>query len=73
MRPSNDVAYRLYRKHGFEVRRREPRYYRDGEDAWVMAAEVGGETYRRRLAERWRALNERLRRAHVEVGQKAID
>jgi ribosomal-protein-alanine N-acetyltransferase len=73
MRPSNEVAYRLYRKYGFEVRRRDPGYYRDGEDAWVMAAEVGGSGYRRGLAERWRALERRLRRAHVEVGQAGIE
>jgi ribosomal-protein-alanine N-acetyltransferase len=73
MRPSNDVAYRLYRKYGFEVQRQAPGYYRDGEDAWVMAADVKGEAYRRRLAERWRALNRRLRLAQVEVGQEDID
>jgi ribosomal-protein-alanine N-acetyltransferase len=69
MRPSNDVAYRLYRKYGFEVQRQVPGYYRDGEDAWVMAAEVGGGTYRRWLAERRRALNRRLRHAQIEVAQ----
>jgi ribosomal-protein-alanine N-acetyltransferase len=69
MRPSNDVAYHLYGKYGFEVRRSAPGYYRDGEDAWVMVAEVGSEAYGRRLAEHWRALNERLRRAQVEVRQ----
>jgi ribosomal protein S18 acetylase RimI-like enzyme len=73
MRPSNDVAYRLYRKYGFEVQRRAPGYYRDGEDAWVMAADAKGEAHRRRLAERRRALNRRLRLAQVEVGQEGID
>lgn len=40
VRPSNRVAQRLYAKVGFvrvEVRRS---YYRDGEDAWVMALEL---------------------------------
>jgi ribosomal-protein-alanine N-acetyltransferase len=70
MRPSNNVAYQLYRKYGFKVTRRQPSYYRDGEDAWVMAAEVESEPYRRRLTERWRTVKERLRRAEVEIGQK---
>jgi ribosomal-protein-alanine N-acetyltransferase len=73
MRPSNGVAYQLYRKHGFKVKHRQPGYYQDGEDAWVMAAEVGSESYRRGLAERWRALEERLHRAQVEVGRKDSD
>jgi ribosomal-protein-alanine N-acetyltransferase len=70
MRPSNDVAYRLYRKYGFDVKHREPGYYGDGEDAWVMVAEVAGETYRRRLTELERALDERLHRAQIGVGQR---
>jgi ribosomal-protein-alanine N-acetyltransferase len=73
MRPSNGVAYQLYRKYGFEVGRRQRRYYRDGEDAWVMAAEVGSGTYRRRLAERRRVLNERLRDAQVEIAEGDVD
>jgi ribosomal-protein-alanine N-acetyltransferase len=36
VRASNDVAIRLYERHGFEVRRTVPRYYDDGEDALVM-------------------------------------
>jgi ribosomal-protein-alanine N-acetyltransferase len=73
MRPSNEIAYRLYRNYGFEVQRQAPGYYRDGEDAWVMAADAKGEAHRRRLAERRRALNRRLRLAQVEVGQEGID
>ena len=72
MRPSNDVAYALYRKHGFEVERRRHRYYQDGEDAWVMAADVRGEASLRRLASRRRALEERLRQAEIEVGRPGI-
>jgi ribosomal-protein-alanine N-acetyltransferase len=68
MRPSNGVAFQLYRKYGFEVEHRQPGYYRDGEDALVMAAEVDSETYRRRLAERWSALRARRSRAQVEFG-----
>jgi ribosomal-protein-alanine N-acetyltransferase len=70
MRPSNTVAHQLYGKHGFEVTRRVPKYYRDDEDAWVMAVEAGSETYRRRWAALWRVLDERLRRAQVEIGQE---
>jgi ribosomal-protein-alanine N-acetyltransferase len=69
MRPSNDVAYALYQKHGFEVERRRHRYYQDGEDAWVMAAEIDNEAYRRRLARQHRALKERLQREQIEVRQ----
>ncbi len=69
MRPSNDVAYELYRKHGFEVERRRRRYYQDGEDAWVMAAEINNEGYQQRLAQ-WRdELKERFRREQIDVGQ----
>ena len=73
MRPSNYVAYRLYRKYGFAVQRKERRYYRDGEDAWLMAAEVGGNSYRRWLAKRRRVLEGRLRRGQVEVGREDSD
>ncbi|MEF8856565.1 MAG: ribosomal protein S18-alanine N-acetyltransferase [Haloplanus sp.] len=40
VRESNDVARTLYRDTGFEVARRVPRYYRDGEDALVMILDV---------------------------------
>jgi ribosomal-protein-alanine N-acetyltransferase len=69
MRPSNDVAYRLYRKFGFGVVRFQPDYYRDGEDAWVMAASLGDQDYRRRLAELGELLTQRFRRQDIEVGQ----
>jgi len=36
VRASNQVAIRLYERHGFEHRRTVPRYYDDGEDALVM-------------------------------------
>jgi ribosomal-protein-alanine N-acetyltransferase len=41
VRESNDVARTLYRDVGFDVARRVPRYYRDGEDALVMVLDVG--------------------------------
>jgi ribosomal-protein-alanine N-acetyltransferase len=40
VRESNDPARTLYRDIGFEVARRVPRYYRDGEDALVMILDV---------------------------------
>ncbi len=36
VRPSNRAAFRLYRKLGYHVLGRRPRYYGDGEDALVM-------------------------------------
>ncbi len=49
MRPSNDVAYQLYRRFGFEVVEYQRGYYRDGEDAWVMAVDMGEAAYQRQL------------------------
>ena len=69
MRPSNDVAYALYKKHGFEVERRRHGYYQDGEDAWVMAADIDDEAYRQELARQQEALKERLQRERIEVRQ----
>lgn len=69
MRPSNDVAYALYKKHGFEAKQRRQRYYQDGEDAWVMAAQIDNEAYRQQLARQQEALKERLRREQIEVRQ----
>ena len=40
VRESNDPARTLYRDVGFDVARRVPRYYRDGEDALVMVLDV---------------------------------
>jgi len=36
VRETNDTAKRLYERFGFEIHRRLPRYYDDGEDAFVM-------------------------------------
>jgi ribosomal-protein-alanine N-acetyltransferase len=69
MRPSNDVAYRLYRKHDFEVVEYRRGYYRDGEDAWVMAAELADEAGRRGLEKRGRKIRRRLDGQDVDVGQ----
>lgn len=61
VRPSNRVAQHLYRKYGFRLERVHRDYYRDGEDAWLMAAEVGGNAYWTRLTGLRQALEARLR------------
>ncbi|WP_435067432.1 ribosomal protein S18-alanine N-acetyltransferase [Haloplanus sp. C73] len=40
VREGNEAARALYRDVGFDVARRVPRYYRDGEDALVMVLDV---------------------------------
>lgn len=40
VRESNDSAIRLYRRFGFQFRRTLPRYYDDGEDAYVLVSEL---------------------------------
>ncbi len=40
VRVSNLPAIRLYEKFGFKIVRRVPRYYRDGEDAFVMVLRI---------------------------------
>lgn len=40
VRASNDAALSLYRSEGFEPLRRIPRYYEDGEDAYVMVLDL---------------------------------
>lgn len=73
MRPSNEVALRLYRKYGFEVEARRYGYYQDGDDAWIMAVDVGDDEYRQLLARRREALMQRLDREQIEVGQNGDD
>jgi ribosomal-protein-alanine N-acetyltransferase len=60
VRPSNQVAQKLYRKYRFRFTGVHAGYYRDGEDAWLMTAEIGQDTYRARLAELRRNLEPRL-------------
>ncbi len=40
VRCSNKEAVRLYEKHGFVIRQQLNAYYRDGEDAYLMAIEL---------------------------------
>jgi len=44
VRVSNDPAIRLYDELRFKKVKRHPRYYMDGEDAWVMASPIAEET-----------------------------
>ncbi len=64
VRVSNTVAQNLYRKYGFEVVGRRPRYYRDNdEDADLMTVDqIQSEAYRARLRDLRAALEDRLRR-----------
>jgi ribosomal-protein-alanine N-acetyltransferase len=78
VRPSNRVAQSLYRKYGFRFTGVCEGYYRDGEDAWLMTAEIDRDTYRARLIELHRALETRLvhsaqGRDTAHVGQKEAD
>ncbi|MFB6303008.1 MAG: ribosomal protein S18-alanine N-acetyltransferase [Haloferacaceae archaeon] len=41
VRESNEAAQSLYRTVGFEAARRLPRYYQDGEDAFLMTLDLG--------------------------------
>lgn len=73
MRPSNDVARQLYDKYGFQLTDTHRGYYRDGEDAWLMAADLDGDAYQAQLRELRQALEDRLCRQQIEVGQTNPD
>jgi ribosomal-protein-alanine N-acetyltransferase len=80
VRPSNKAAQRLYQKYGFQFTGVHEGYYRDGENAWLMAVEIGRNIYRKRLAELRQALEERLchpaqrqQATASHVGQKEAD
>jgi ribosomal-protein-alanine N-acetyltransferase len=45
VRVSNEPARTLYESVGFEPARRVPRYYRDGEDAFIMVLDVDEWTF----------------------------
>ena len=40
VRVTNEPAIQLYKRIGFEIVRRVPRYYYDGEDAYVMSVQI---------------------------------
>ena len=69
VRVTNSVAKNLYKKYGFEVVGRRPRYYRDNdEDADLMTVEgVQQPEYRRKLKILRAALEDQLRREVLRV------
>ncbi len=69
MRPSNQVAHQLYSKYGFQLRKTQRTYYRDGEDAWLMAVRVGDD-YRADLSQRRREIKGRLREQQIAVDRQ---
>lgn len=73
VRPSNRAAQQLYRKYGFQFTSTRNGYYRDGEDAWLMAADVGTNGYRDQLLDLRLALDDRLLDQGVFIGQEYGD
>lgn len=73
VRASNQVAQNMYRKYGFRFKNVHPRYYRDGEDAWLMEAQVNRKAYWTQLTRLRCALEARLSWQQVGVGQKSRD
>jgi ribosomal-protein-alanine N-acetyltransferase len=73
VRAYNSVAHRLYEKYGFRDRGVHRGYYSDGEDAWIMEAEVTAADYSQLIATMRRTLEERLLGRHIEVGQEDGD
>jgi ribosomal-protein-alanine N-acetyltransferase len=63
VRPSNKTAQRLYQKYGFRFTGIHEGYYRDGENAWLMAVEIDRNIYRKRLIELRQELETRLRQS----------
>ena len=72
VRVSNLAAQNLYRKYGFKVVGRRPRYYSDNrEDALIMTAEhVGSAPYQRLLHRQRVELHERLERLALATSQE---
>ncbi len=73
VRISNRAAQSLYRKYGFQFKSIQQGYYRDGEDAWLMEAEMSGGAYRAQLPGLRQTLCARLRRQQAGVGQNDGD
>jgi ribosomal-protein-alanine N-acetyltransferase len=73
VRPSNQVAQYLYRKYGFRFKGVQRGYYRDGEDAWLMEAEVSRGAYQARLMGLRQTLEARLHCQQMGVGQNDGD
>ena len=73
VRALNQVAQRLYHKYGFRFKEIHRGYYRNGEDAWLMEAQVNPVAYRAQLTRLRRALDARLRWQQIGVGQNDGD
>lgn len=58
VRASNWIAQSLYRKYGFQTIERKSHYYRDGEDALLLIADITGACYREQLANHRQILEE---------------
>jgi len=70
VRASNRVAHHLYRKYGFRFTGTHRGYYRDGEDAWLMAVRIASDGYQAKLAGLRLKLEKRLVSWWNVVGQK---
>jgi len=66
VRASNQAAHCLYRKYGFRFKGIRQGYYRNGEDAWLMAVELNQSTYRAQIAGLRQTLEARLRRRTLD-------
>jgi len=66
VRASNQVAQRLYRKYGFQLKCVRRGYYRDGENAWLMEVEMHRSAYRARLTHLRQVLKGRIHQS-VEI------
>jgi ribosomal-protein-alanine N-acetyltransferase len=73
VRTSNLVAQRLYRKYGFRSTGMHRGYYRDGEDAWLMEADLSEPGYETHLAHCRAAVEQRLEAQAEQVGQNEPD
>ena len=61
VRVTNEPAQALYRKYEYKIVGRRPSYYRDNnEDAYLMEVRPLDEPYQQRLAQRLRALQQRV-------------
>ena len=71
VRVSNHVAQSLYRKYGFTVQGRRPRYYSDNnEDAYIMWSEsLRDPAYRQRLRELRQSVLGRLGGVGLELAE----
>ena len=67
VRASNRVAQHLYRKCGFRFTGIQEKYYRDGEDAWLMEMRADNRACRDRVSDLRAALEARLYRQQSQA------